>query len=315
MHAKPTVSLWLAVIGLLSAGLLGGILWAERIGINDQPVPQSNAEPKPVTVVAAGDISCAPETPTKTLACQSDATAKLIGSINPEAVLALGDIQYQNGELANFQAAYDKTWGVFKDKTYPVPGNHEYQTAGAAGYYDYFGERAHERDKGYYSFKLGDWLLLALNSEIDVSAGSPQYAWLEQELKNSKSACTLAYWHKPRFSTGGHPDDPTYDAFWRLLYEHGADLVLNGHSHAYERYVPQNPDGAADPEKGIVQIVSGMGGANSQKLAVPAAALATRQNHAFGVTKLDLFPKSARYQFVPIPGTQTFTDSGIISCH
>lgn len=315
MPTNSRFSLWCGAAGLVMLGLLGGLLWADIINTQTQSLDKTSTKPKPVTIVAAGDISCSPETPQKTFACRSDATADLISSLNPDAVLALGDIQYQNGELASFQAAYDKTWGVFKDKTYPVPGNHEYQTAGASGYYDYFGERAGERGKGYYSFKMGDWLVLALNSEIDVSAGGTQYAWLEQELKDNKSTCTLAYWHKPRFSTGGHSSDATYDAFWRLLYSHNADIILAGHSHGYERYVPQNPDGQPDPDKGIVQIVSGMGGSNSQKMTEPLSTLATRQNHAFGILKLDLFSKAANYEFVPIPGQQAFSDSGSIRCH
>ena len=134
-------------------------------------------------------------------------------------------------------------------------------------------------------------------------------------LKDKKNTCTLAFWHKPRFSTGGHSDDVAYDALWRLLYSYDAELILNGHSHGYERYVPQNPDGASDPDKGIVEIVSGLGGRSSHRMKDPVKTLATRQSHAFGVLKLDLFPKAAHYEFVPIPGEQTFMDSGTITCH
>ena len=315
MPAKSKFSLWCVAAALLLLGLLGGLLLAGKLDTKPQSFTKTSSKPKSVTIVATGDISCAPDMPKSTFDCRSDDTATLITSLNPQAVLITGDIQYQKGTLEAFQAAYDKTWGVFKDKSYPVPGNHEYETEGAAGYYDYFGERAGERGKGYYSFNIGDWLVLALNSEIDVSAGSPQYAWAEQQLKDKKNTCTLAFWHKPRFSTGGHSDDVAYDALWRLLYSYDAELILNGHSHGYERYVPQNPDGASDPDKGIVEIVSGLGGRSSHRMKDPVKTLATRQSHAFGVLKLDLFPKAAHYEFVPIPGEQTFMDSGTITCH
>src|SRR5688572_28158066 len=138
MPANSKFSLWCGASGLVLLGLLSGLLWANAVNTQPRSIYKTSTKPKPVTIVAAGDISCAPGTSQKTFACQSDASANLITSLNPDAVLALGDIQYQNGELASFQAAYDKTWGAFKDKTYPVPGNHEYQTADAAGYYDYF---------------------------------------------------------------------------------------------------------------------------------------------------------------------------------
>ena len=305
--------LGLAGAGLLFAGLLAGILWPTGQPISP-PAQQTRPAP-PKTLVVAGDISCEQGSPKTTYNCRSDDTAALVTSIKPDAVLTVGDNQYPKGELVSYQQAYDKTWGAFKDSTYPTPGNHEYGTPEASGYFDYFGARAGEPGKGYYSYKIGDWLFVALNSEIAVSSGSEQLTWLEQELKNNPSTCTLAYWHKPRFSTGGHASDPTYDALWRVLYAQGVDIVVNGHSHNYERYLPQNPDGVYDPEKGITEFVSGMGGYGLEGLSTPLSNLVTRQNHAFGVLKLSLYPKSAHYQFVPIPGQQTFTDTGTVACH
>ena len=147
-----------------------------------------------------------------------------------------------------------------------------------------------------------------------MSENSPQLTWLKQELEANKSTCTLAYWHKPRFSSGHHPSDPTYDSLWRILYANDVEIVANGHSHSYERYVPQDPDGKYDPDKGITQFVSGAGGANFQPLNNPIDNLATRQNHAFGVLELSLYSNSAKYKFVSVPGQQTFSDRGTINC-
>lgn len=315
MPTKTKIMLGLGAVGFLCLGLLGGMLLAAKLDPPKSYRADSTAKTAPKTVVIAGDISCIPGMATSTLACRSAETATLISSLRPDAVLATGDLQYQVGALSAFQESYDKTWGAFKDITYPVPGNHEYATPEAAGYYDYFGERAGEKGKGYYTYKIGDWQIIALNSEVDISAKSNQLFWLQQVLDTYKSPCTLAYWHKPRFSTGGHPNDATYDAVWRLLYSHGVDIVANGHSHGYERFAPQDPDGKLDTEKGIVQFVSGMGGRSSQNLAEPVPNLATRQNHTFGVLKLSLYPNAAHYEFVPIPGQQTFSDRGTIACH
>lgn len=315
MQAKPRLILPLAAAAILLLGLLGGLWWAA--GISQTPPAQSDNVHKAAakTIVIAGDIACEPAGAKTTFNCRQDDTAALVKSLNPDAVLTAGDNQYPAGALANFQQGYDKSWGAFKDITYPVPGNHDYGTAAAAGYFDYFGSRAGETGKGYYTYKIGDWRIIALNSEIDISAKSDQLFWLGQVLQTYKSPCTLAYWHKPRFSSGWHASDPAYDAVWRMLYANGVDIVVNGHSHAYERFLPQNPDGAYDQARGMTEFVSGMGGEESEQLREPLPNLATRQNHAFGVLKLVLYPASAAYEFRSVPGQQTFVDSGTISCH
>lgn len=317
MQSRQKIFLGLGGFGLLLLGLLAGLLWAGVAGKTKAPEPKSNTKYAAKTVVIAGDIACAEGDPKTSFSCRHDDTATLIDSLKPDAVLTTGDNQYPVGALAAYQNSYDKTWGAFKNITYPVPGNHEYGTPDAAGYFDYFGERAGERGKGYYSFSVGDWRFIALNSEVDASENSTQVAWLKQELQTNKSTCTLAYWHKPRFSTGGHPSDPTYDALWRVLYANNVDVIANGHSHGYERFAPQNPDGQLDTQKGITQFVSGLGGSNSQKLSNSTLTdtLATRQNHAFGVLKLSLYPKTLHYEFIPTPGQQTFSDSGTVTCH
>ncbi len=305
---------YLVGILCLILGLAGGIGLSSLLSAKHVN-PTSTAEAKPSVIVAAGDIACEPERPKTTTSCRSDDTASLIASLNPDAVLALGDNQYPNGSLQLYETSFDKSWGAFKSKLYPVPGNHEYLTPDAAGYYDYFGDRAGERGKGYYSFSLGTWRIIALNSEIDVSNNSLQLTWLAQELKDHPAACTLAFWHQPRFSTGGHKDNSAYDALWRLLYANNVDIVLNGHSHGYERFAPQNPDAQFDSTHGIVEFVSGMGGRDIQGTQAPTPNLATRQNHAFGVLQLSLFPQAAHYDFVSVPGQQTFADAGIVPCH
>jgi len=301
--------------GLMLLIVISLALWSSG---SDQPAAtsESHSDHTAKTVVAAGDIACDANEPASALACRQGDTARLIAALEPTAVLTLGDNQYPDGALASFQDSYAKSWGVFKDITFPVPGNHEYQTPDAAGYFDYFGSRAGERGKGYYAFSVGAWRFIALNSEIDLSENSAQLAWLKQELKTHPAACTLAYWHEPRFSTGGHPDDSRSDATWRVLYANNVDVVLNGHSHAYERFAPQNPDGQIDQTRGITEFVSGMGGRAPEALNDPSPLLATRQNHAFGVLVLTLHGSSARYEFVPIPGgQQTFSDSGVVACH
>lgn len=305
----------LVAVCSIALGLIIGYLIAhppDRHAI-DSYRPPTNSSAK--TIVMAGDIGCDKNTPKTDFSCRSEDTANLIASLNPDAVLTTGDNQYPSGTLQSFQEGYDKTWGKFKSITYPTPGNHEYNTPGASGYYDYFGERAGERGKGYYHYKLGDWLLVALNSEIDISSDSEQIKWLEKTLETNKTACSLAYWHKPRFSTGGHASDPAFDTVWRVLYNHGVDIIVNGHSHGYERYAPLNPDGNRDSEGGIVQFVSGMGGSGPQAFKSNLPTLASRQNHAFGVLHFSLYAKAARYSFVPTPSQQTFTDHGTIACH
>lgn len=314
MVARQKVILIGSGVVLVLAGLLGGLLWAHSLkpqSISTTQKPSISAK----TVVVAGDIACEAGDLKTIFTCRQEDTANLIQSLKPDAVLTAGDNQYPKGSLASFQGSYDKSWGKFKDITYPTPGNHEYATAAAAGYFDYFGERAGERGKGYYAFSVGDWRLIALNSEIDVRAESEQLAWLKKELAGNKAACTLTYWHKPRFSTGSHAGDPAMGALWQVLYEHNVDIVVNGHSHDYERFIPQNPNGQHDAERGIVQFVSGMGGRVPSPMGETAPTLATRQNHAFGVLKLTLYPKSAAYEFVPISSLQMYADNGTIACH
>ena len=237
----------MAVAALLSLSLPGGT----AVAASD-----------PVLAVS-GDIACAPGTAPNTTRCQQAATGNAVAASNPDYVLPLGDLQYENGTDAEYANSYAKTvWGADKGISRPAAGNHEYRTTGAAPYYRYFGANAGDPAKGYYSWDIrgpGDalrWHLIALNSECaqlgggsttqGCGVGSSQEAWLKADLAANRNVCTIAYWHRPRFSSSTTtPSSTTYVPFWNALYNAGADIVLNGHAHDYERFAPQTSTGAA----------------------------------------------------------------------
>ena len=265
------------------------------------------------TIAAAGDIACDSSNP-GTTTCHQAATADLLAAGNFTAVLGLGDHQYPSGALADFNAYYDPTWGRVKAKTYPAPGNHEYQTSGAAGYFAYFGDRAGPAGRGYYSFNVGSWHVISLNSEISTAAGSPQEAWLKADLAASSQRCTLAYWHKPLFSSGPHGNDPSVKPLWDVLYAADADVVLAGHDHDYERFAPQTPSGSADATRGIREFVVGTGGKEHYSISSTKPNSQVHNTDTFGVLRLTLHPDGYDWKFLPEAG-KTFTDSGTGSCH
>jgi hypothetical protein len=261
-------------------------------------------------LLAAGDISsCA--------SIGDDRTAVLLDAFPAAVVATLGDNTYPNGTPQEYAKCYAPTWGRAKARTRPVPGGNEYHTAGAAAYFDYFGTAAGDRDKGYYSYNLGSWHVVALNSNCAKVGGcrddSPQVQWLRADLAASGSRCTLAYWHHPRFSSGQHGSDPTYDAFWRALYDAGADVVIVGHDHVYERFAPQTPDGARDDATGIRQFTVGTGGRSHYEFGSPIANSEQRDNTSFGVLALTLHDTGYEWAFVPAAGG-SFTDSGSGTC-
>ena len=262
-------------------------------------------------LVGAGDIAdCKDLT-------GAEATAKLLDQL-PGTVMAVGDLAYPDGSKENF-VCYDKTWGRAKSRTRPAAGNHEFHSAGGTPYFDYFGHAAGDPKTGYYSYELGTWHVVVLNSECpDVGgceAGSPQEKWLRADLAAHPVACTLAYWHKPLFSSGSaHGNDLTVKPFFQALYEANADLVINGHDHDYERFAPQTPDGTGDPARGIREFVAGTGGKNHRPFGEPKPNSEVRDATAFGVLKLTLKPGGYDWQFIPEAG-KTFTDSGSGNCH
>jgi single-stranded DNA-binding protein len=274
--------------------------------------PTSTAPPTTSPVIAAvGDIACAPGY-TVGSGCQHKAVAdKIISDTAVSKVLALGDLQYESGALSAFLEVYDKSWGPLKAKTKPIPGNHEYQTSGAAGYYDYFGALAGDRTKGYYSFDVGAWHFVALNSERDITAAGAQVAWLKADLAAHRNKCVGAMFHKPRWSSGSHGDNPLMAPFVQALYDAGAELILSGHDHDYERFYPLNPSGVRDDARGIVQIVSGQGGKNHYSV-TGRSTTAAKDNTSHGYARLTLHPDSADVTFVSAVGS--YRDTARITC-
>ncbi len=248
-----------------------------------------------------------------------EATAALLDGIGG-TVFTTGDNVYPNGTSTQFSSCYGPSWGRHKARTQPAPGNHDYDTAGASGYFGYFGAAAGDPAKGHYSYDLGAWHMIVLNSNCSFvggcGAGSAEEQWLRQDLAAHANACTLAYWHHPRFSSGGeHGSDPGMEPFWRALYEAGADVVLAGHDHDYERFARQDPVGNADANYGIREFVVGTGGARHEPLATtPVPNSEVRNDDTFGVLKLTLHPFGYDWTFVPEAG-KTFTDSGNELCH
>jgi hypothetical protein len=282
----------------------------EKLGAPTEKRPITSRSAAGV-LVGAGDIA----------SCVSDgdeATANVLDAIGG-VVFTLGDNAYKSGTPLEFAACYDPSWGRHKSRTRPAPGNHDYVWPGASAYFDYFGDAAGDPDKGYYSYNLGPWHIIVLNSNCSKIAGcgrgSPQEQWLRADLAAHPSTCTLAYWHHPRFSSGTHGSDAALNTFWQALYEHGVDVVLGGHDHDYERFAPQTPDGKPDPARGIRQFVVGTGGDRLRKFEGPAIANSeARNDETFGVLKLTLHPASYEWQFIPIAGG-TFTDAGTGRCH
>jgi len=245
------------------------------------------------------------------------ATGRLLDSLvegsKPVVVFTAGDNAYGEGTRGQFAGCYDQHWGRHRSITRPAPGNHDYKTKGAAPYFDYFGERAGPAGRGYYSYDVGDWHLISLNSEISTSTGSAQERWLRDDLKGTTKRCVLAYWHKPRFSSGKHGSLTALQPLWEALYQHGAEVVLNGHDHDYERFAPQTPGGEPDEARGIRQFVVGTGGRSLRAFESPVANSEVRHNRTHGLLKLTLGADSYSWAFIPVSGT--FRDSGSGTCH
>jgi hypothetical protein len=240
------------------------------------------------------------------------ATAKLLDGL-PGTVFAAGDNAYLHGSVENYRDCYDPYWGRHKSRTWPVPGNHDYETDAAAPYYAYFGNAAGPAGLGYWRRTLGSWTIIGINSEIDVSPGSLQVQWLRNELSTNKTPCTLAIWHRPLFTSGPNGDSAYMRDVWQALYELNADVVVNGHDHLYEQFDPQDPNGAPDPARGIRQFTVGTGGAT---LTTPI--IGRRNSHRiisyWGVARFTLLDNSYTWEFLPID-TGGGTDSGQGTCH
>jgi hypothetical protein len=242
----------------------------------------------------------------------AEQTAQLLDQI-AGTVFTTGDNAYPDGTATDFAARYEPTWGRHKARTRPSPGNHDYHTSGAAAYYAYFGGNAGPGGQGYYSYDVGDWHIISLNSEIAMNAGSAQEQWLRADLAANTNDCILAYWHKPRFSSGSHGSSTASQPLWEALYEVGAEVIVVGHDHNYQRFAPQTPAGVADPARGIRQFVAGMGGAGHYTFGSPIANTEAYNMDTFGVLKFTLGPGAYSWEFIPVAGG-TYSDSGSGVC-
>jgi hypothetical protein len=241
-----------------------------------------------------------------------EATAAIVDTL-PGLVLMAGDIAYEAGTRQQFADCYHPSWGKHRDRTRPAPGNHEYETERAAPYFEYFGALAGPSGLGYYSFDAGAWHIVSLNSNIDMSAGSPQEQWLRKDLAASSARCTLALWHHPLFTSGFHNANPAVAPLWRALQDAGAEIVLTGHDHHYERFAPQNVNGVADP-RGIRQFIVGNGGRSLFPALFAVANSEKRYDTGYGVLRLTLAADRYQWKFIPVtPGH--FEDSGSGTCY
>jgi hypothetical protein len=270
--------------------------------VRDTKTPAGSEDP---VLVGAGDIAGPGE--------GKEATAELLDKI-PGTVFTAGDNAYQNGSSSDFSEYYEPSWGRHKARTRPSPGNHDYYTSGARDYYEYFGDSAGPAGLGYYSYDLGTWHIVSLNSETDMAVGSSQEKWLRQDLSASTKPCTLAYWHKPRFTSGAHSNNSGTGPLVEALYEANAEVIVTGHNHQYERFAPMDPDGRADDAKGIRHITIGNGGIGFYEWGTIQPNSEKRNNDTYGVMKFTLRANSYDWQFVPEAG-KSFTDEGTGACH
>ena len=307
---------------VMAVAVLAGAALVPLIGAAAPAAPETAAEPsrgyahghlsghpsspsqerRSLIVAAAGDISqCAPPD------CSAERVARRVLAIDPRLVLTLGDHQYPNGTLGQFRSQYAKTWGAFRGRTRPAPGNHEYHTPGARGYFAYFGRRAHPRHGGFYSFNVRGWHFQALNSsegcaEVRCSRPSVQGRWLRRDLRRTERSCRLAYWHHPPYSTGDHGSITSTRPMWRALARRGTDIVLNAHSHSYERFARRGADGTM-AKRGVRQFVVGTGGAGLDRFVRPPTALDRKRiSGRYGVLRLSLRQHAYSWRFVTAAG-------------
>ena len=286
-----------AVLLAASLGLAG--FGAVAIG----PFPAA-AETGAAVLTVTGDIDgCAKGEDT------AEVAAKIAGPI-----ATVGDNAYPEATADALRRCYGTTWGPLKDRTHPVAGNHDYDVSKAGPYYDYFGAAAGDPGRGWYSYDVGAWHVVALNSNCDNVDCDQESRWLETDLQAHPTPCILAYWHHPRFTSGTSGGDGSVGAFWKVLYSHGASVVLNGHDHDYERFAPQDPSGRRDPDRGIREFVVGTGGASLGSLGSAAPNSEVRNNQAYGVLQMTLRPDGYDWRFVPVAG-DNFSDSGSGACH
>ena len=307
-HSLPRVlaRAWLVAACGLAVATAGA---APALSAAAAPTAAAASDP---TLAAAGDIigDCTGSS------CGYQKTAAVITSLNPTTVLALGDVSNRSGSASDYTSRFNGSWGVFKAKIRPVPGNHDYGAPGAVNFFNYFGAAANP-PRGYYSYDVGTWHIIAINSNCSevggCQAGSAQEKWLKNDLAQHPAACTLAFWHHPRYSSGTGGDNTSMKDIFQDLYNARADVVLSAHSHDYERFALQNNAGQRDAN-GIRQFVVGTGGSFFTRFGSIKPNSQKRNNNTFGVLKMTLSASSYSWKFVPVAG-KTFTDSGTRTCH
>jgi hypothetical protein len=244
-------------------------------------------------------------------------TGKMLDTMVSDAIFTAGDNAYMFGSTEDYKNCYDPAWGRFKSKTYPVPGNHEYAQPGALPYFQYFGDRAGAGGfrTGYYSYNLGNWHIVALNSPLQATGGVDQLLWLKDDLESTRARCTMAYWHYPVFTSGpsnGSPESRVMRETWQILFDAGVDLIVNGHDHLYERFAPQGPDGRRNDLFGITEIIVGTGGAPLYFFG-GTTANSMAQMRAYGILKLTLRDTGFDSVFLPVDGAPYDAYPG--TCH
>ena len=290
---------WRRVGGVCGTALLMCACNGSGVG----PGPGPGPGPSEAVLVGAGDIGlCGSNAP--------EATARLLDDI-PGTVFTAGDNAYYQGTAQQFRDCYDPSWGRHAFRTRPAPGNHDYESAGAAPYFAYFGPNAGPPGRGYYSFNAAEWHIVSLNSNVSMAPGSAQQAWLRDDLASNHAACVAAIWHHPLFSVGPNGPMPEARELWRTLYDAGADVIINGHDHFYARFAPQTPDGVADSSRGLRQFVVGTGGAGLVGFTRAEPNVQVRLS-TFGVLKLTL--RSGAYDWQFIAANSSLSDSGSDVC-
>jgi hypothetical protein len=300
-----------ALVCLLAVVCLAGRQGGRPDAASDIQAPSAavvTVPREPAVLVGAGDIANCDLAD----GVGAQATARLLDRI-PGTVFTTGDHAYPAGTAKQYRDCYEPSWGRHKERTRPSPGNHDYATGKGAAYFDYFGENAGPDRRGYYSYQAGDWHIVSLNSSIPADGRSEQVKWLRQDLAAHPSACTLAYWHIPVFSSGAHGNNPHMVEIWKALYDAGVDVIVNGHDHDYERFAPQDPRGRPDPARGIRAFVVGTGGGGVYRFKRTEPNSEVRHHAAYGVLKLTLGATSYDWEFVQSAGI-SFKDSGTGHC-
>jgi hypothetical protein len=308
-RVRPVASGLLSLVAIVASALptVDATPCDRAHGCRTAPAPPTVERRHDPVITAAGDIAAAePSSATR-------ATARLVDLIDPKVALTLGDNQYPEAAYQDFLTGYDPTWGRFRARTRPALGNHEYDgSATAAGYFRYFGDRA---PNNFYSFDVGAWHLISLDSNcghVGCEAGTRQYSWLRRDLARSSADCTLAYWHHPRWSSGGSGSNPQMTPFVRLLWRAHAEVLLSGHEHNYERFAPQSPEGGRRP-RGVAQFVVGTGGKSLGSIDHAEDNSLVREDESYGVLRMVLHPHSYEFAFRSVLGSN-FRDAGARRC-